>query len=264
MKYLLILFILLSAGASAAVFASLEEEDDDFLPEPESTIKVNFNETAFSRWASIQTIKKPVINRLFHKYFLSPSSTVYNGITTRNFQKSAKNFSENLLYFVRIPNGLAILSSDRFFSSFGSVLANVSIGVLGTADIAEELSFKQNHTEITDVVRFYRSPEVFFVSVGGVFSMTLPHFVAYAVEIYIFDRLGIVLLAGADVVFYAINERALNPAPFELLQKIDPEIAYEALKAKSYGEAKNFKIERQLVKSEVNILAKSYAKYDDF
>ena len=245
---------------NATAFAEIDD-DDDFLPESESTIKVNFNETAFSRWISIQTIKGA---RQIDKYFLKPTSIVYNGVTTRNFQKSVKNFSENLLHTIRVPNGLVILSPDRFISSIGSVLTNISIGVLGTADISEEMNLTRSDTKIVDIVRFYGAPEVFFVSIGGVFNLTLPHLVTDVAEIYILDRLGLVLLAGADIIFYTINERALNPAPFELLQKIDPVIAYETLKAKAYGEAKNFKIERELFKPEANILAKSYAKYDDF
>lgn len=257
-KLFVVLFFLFLSLQKA--FSNVEV-DTDFLDEPTENDKIQLKENKTSRMLSVQTIR---LARTIDKYLLKPSADVYDVFTTESFQMSFHNLFYNVLDGIRIPNAIFIFSADRFIVSFGGVLINSTTGLVGTANITKELNVSDTKTEIIDIMRFYNAPEMFFFTLGGVFNFTLPYLIRDSVELYFLDRYNLTFGLFIDLVLYTINERALNPAPFELLQRIDPEFIYEALKAKTQVEARNFKIERHLFANKKSVLAEAYNKYDDF
>jgi ABC-type transporter lipoprotein component MlaA len=231
----------------------LAEDDfgeDDLKP----TRTVTFFETKLTKKISIFSIK---VFKKIDKFLLSPASSVYNFLSTRNFQQSTSNSLKNYNSLLDIPNNIIILNADRTFTSVGNALLNSSIGLLGTANFSKEFELKEANTQIADVLRFYGMPEVFFIVFFLPFSM--PDVAEIGIKSLRNGQLNTPKLGFfADFGFNLVNTRTLQPKLFDAMQNLDEELLYNTYKDIKYNNAKYWYIEKNVYQAKTLSLKEKF------
>ena len=234
MKKLLLLILILSFNAYS---------DDDFGDEVEEQARrVVLRDSTFSKNVSLFTIN--VLYKI-DKFIFRPISYAYSKSTTNNFRLSLRNTLQNISSGGNVINNILIFSNQRFISSFGSVIFNTSVGMLGTLDASKKFELEKAETSIVDILRFYNVPEVYFFMLGPIpltFTTTLSLGLGNVKGKYYSVSGGFVL----DFLLGYINERAIDKEKYDLLISLKAEIVYETLKNKTFADAKYFKIKRDL------------------
>lgn len=197
-------------------------------------------------------------------FFVRPFSIGYRALTPHILREGVENsfnFASGILY---LPNSLLVFNAPNFIMNTGYLLATFTLGG-GFSRIARDFDLKENQIKFSSLLRFYYTPELFYLTLGPL-SMTFPDILALIAtgiitDIFLPSFFFTILSAGA-----LINLRTENLEAMDAVLMLSSFSIYENLKTQKYMEAKNFHIERYLLKQEGKFLQKEieYSRNGNF
>lgn len=201
--------------------------------------------------------------KIINKFLLRPMVTIYITTTTPDIRKAIITIINNFYNVLYIPNSALVFNSDLLLNNVGYTLASISIG-LGFSSIQDELGLKRKEVSFVDLLRFYRFPELLYVSFGPI-MMTAPNVIG---NISLATLSGLIIPYSGSItsLLLIIDKQSTNLEKLDFLFQISPETLYENMKTQTYGTAKNFFLERDFLKQDGKQLKKQimYAKYSEF
>jgi ABC-type transporter lipoprotein component MlaA len=218
---------------------------DEFGEESEiSDRKVVLRDNKISKSISIATIRG---YQYLDRFAIRPIAYFYSKSTTLNFRNSFANFLDNFSNGGDIVNNILIFSDQRLISSFGNVIFNSSVGMLGTSNASSKFKLENAQTSSMDVLRFYNVPEVFFFQLG-IIPITFVSLTSYKLTSITRKKYSSSSEIGlfTDSLLSLANQRAQDMETFDLFLKLKPEDIYNIYKSNIYQASKEFKIKKDL------------------
>lgn len=120
-----------------------EFEDDEFLEEFEQEMKVEKRSDPFEGYNRAMTS----FNDGLMEYVVTPVANGYDKVTSKDVQKSVKNFFHNILYPIRLVNNLLQGKIKNSGEETGRFVINTTIGVFGLFDPAKKYFDLEPHNE---------------------------------------------------------------------------------------------------------------------